>query len=529
MEERRSRGPGGPGSAFRVVVAGAGVAGLEALLALHALAADLVDVELLAPAARFTYRPLLVAEPFGVGGATEVDLDPLLEETGTRHHAGALAGVDGARRLARTQEGGELPYDALLVATGARPITAVPGALSFGDTDERRRFAELLARLGRRGEKRLAFVVPPTATWSIAAYELAMLTARERDERRLKDVELVLVTHEARPLEVFGDAASTLVGDRLAAAGVELVVDRAVESFADGALRAADGAEVRADDAVALPALQVPELPGLPQREGGFLPTDVQMHVHGLEDVWAAGDATSFPVKQGGLAAQQADIAARSIAARAGAKVPIQPFHPVLRGILLTGGVPEFMRSGLAASEGGETSSGHALWWPPAKVAGNYLGPYLSRHLTGEPAAQELLEVPPPPESERTEADEERDRALRLVLAAAEADAGREDFEGALRWLGLAEYFRLTLPEEYVVRRAEWRRRLDPPAPLDPAAGRIEPGLVSAEAALSDLQRRLGWLREAEAEEVGEMREELSEFDRGLEHLISLSKRTGNY
>ena len=73
--------------------------------------------------------------------------------------------------------------------------------------------------------------------------------------------------------------------------------------------------------------------------------TDVAMHVSGLEHVWAAGDVTSFPIKQGGLAAQQADIAARSIAADAGARVPLEPFQPVLRGALITGDAPEFLRS----------------------------------------------------------------------------------------------------------------------------------------------------------------------------------------
>jgi hypothetical protein len=51
----------------RVLIAGGGVAGLEALLALRALAGDLVDLELLAPEPAFWYRPLAVAEPFDAG------------------------------------------------------------------------------------------------------------------------------------------------------------------------------------------------------------------------------------------------------------------------------------------------------------------------------------------------------------------------------------------------------------------------------------------------------------------------------
>ena len=51
----------------RVVVAGGGVAGLEALLALHALAGDKVDLTLVSPTPDFVYRPLAVAEPFALG------------------------------------------------------------------------------------------------------------------------------------------------------------------------------------------------------------------------------------------------------------------------------------------------------------------------------------------------------------------------------------------------------------------------------------------------------------------------------
>ena len=52
---------------FSVLIAGGGVAGLEALLALRDLAGDRVDLRLLAPEAEFVYRPMAVGEPFGRG------------------------------------------------------------------------------------------------------------------------------------------------------------------------------------------------------------------------------------------------------------------------------------------------------------------------------------------------------------------------------------------------------------------------------------------------------------------------------
>ena len=208
---------------MRVLVAGGGVAGLEAVLALSALARDLVQIEVISPDKEFVYRPMLVAEPFGVAEVLRVDLEEVVADAGARHKLDALSAVNPADRVVETARGELLSYDALILAVGARPLEAVPGALSFSGAAERRRFAEMLKRLGRRGAKRLVFIVPKGVSWSIAAYELALLTAAERDARRLPDdVELVIVTHESGPLEVVGPSVSQLVASRLEEADITL-------------------------------------------------------------------------------------------------------------------------------------------------------------------------------------------------------------------------------------------------------------------------------------------------------------------
>jgi sulfide:quinone oxidoreductase len=516
--EGQDRGP------LHVVIAGGGVAGLEALLALSALAEGLVDVELMSPTDEFVYRPLLVAEPFGNADVLKIQFEDIVGDAGARHTKDALASVDAAARTVTTTSGSSLAYDALLVALGARPIEAVPGALTFGSEEERRRFAALLDMFGRRGMSRLAFIVPPGATWSIAAYELALLTAAERDARRLEGVEIILVTHESTPLHLFGPAASQLVGARLEEAGVSVRLKSHVDRFQEGRLQIAGDEPLAADAVVALPALEVPALPGLPQRQNGFVDTDTAMRVQGLDAVWAAGDATWCPIKQGGLAAQQADVAARSIAARAGAHVPFESFQPVLRGLLITGETPEYFRSPVAAPDAGVTSVGHALWSPPTKVAGAYLGPLLARAL-GERRPKELADRDP--STDPNAAARKHERAVTLLLAAADADAGIGDFEGAIKWLSLVEQLNLVIPSEYVACRHEWRRQLQPDVPPDAAAERIDPSFASAAAAISDLQRRVGWLREIEHRTEGEMRDHLSAFDEGMDHLIALSRRSG--
>jgi len=141
--------------------------------------------------------------------------------------------------------------------------------------------------------------------------------------------------------------------------------------------------------------------PGLQRDLAGLGITDLHGLVEGETDVYAAGDATTCPIKQGGVATQQADAAAGAIAAKLGAPVDPKPFRPVLRGLLLTGGAPEFMRAEVSGgADQPAIASTNALWWPPSKIAGRWLAPYLAqRHdeLEHEPAGLRVeAEVPFP-------------------------------------------------------------------------------------------------------------------------------------
>ncbi|MGE5636242.1 MAG: FAD-dependent oxidoreductase [Nocardioidaceae bacterium] len=375
---------GGRGDRAKVLVAGGGVAAVEALLALGALAVDRVEIELLAPGTEYVDRPLAVAEPFGLGQARRWELARIVEDRGARLRRGGLAEVDAGARVALTRAGEELAYDVLLVAVGARAGIALPGAVTVKGPGYTRRFRAILDELedGRLGS--LAFAVPPGATWPLPLYELTLLTATFLAERGRHDVRLRLVTPEAAPLEMFGAAASTAVEQLLEERGIELLRLSHAIAADEGRLElAGDRPSVEADRVVAMPGLRGPHISGLPHDAAGFVPIDLHGLVEGELDVYAAGDATTFPLKQGGIAAQQADAAAEAIAARVGAPVTPRPFEPVLRGMLLTGAVPRFLRTEVGSeAEGGEGEepavSEHALWWPPTKLAGRYLSPYLA-------------------------------------------------------------------------------------------------------------------------------------------------------
>ena len=366
----------------KVTIVGGGVAALEALLALRSLADGLLDIEMVAATQEFVYRPMAVAEPFGLGTAHSFGLSKIARDHGARLH---LAGVDriepGEHRIV-TWDGRSFDYDLLLVAVGAHPTTAVPGSVTIQGPAYTSRFRNVLRKLDKRRITRVTFAVPAGSSWPLPLYELALLTAAHVAERGLRKVQLQLVTHEAEPLELFGPKASAAVRELLQERNVELLTNRVPLEARGGELLTAPGPPVEADAVVSLPSLAGPALPGLPFDHEGFVPVDLHGCVQGVDDVYAAGDATTCPIKQGGVAAQQADAAAEAIAARVGAEVDPQPFRPVLRGLLLTGGVPRYLRAEVAGGRGEDWQvSEEALWWPPSKVAGKYLAPYLAGHI----------------------------------------------------------------------------------------------------------------------------------------------------
>ena len=361
---------------FRVVVAGGGVAGLESLLALHDLASGLVSLTLVSPEPDFVFRPMAVAVPFSRGHAKRHPLTAVARETDAELVRARVTEVDAAGREAVLDDGTRLPYDALLVAVGARGEPALKHALTWTPETDHELFGGLLRDIEEGYAKSVAFIVPPVVSWPLPAYELALMTAWE-SQGMGADVEVAVYTPEGAPLGLFGHAAAEALSEDLEAAGVTVVTSVEVEDGERGLVAQPGAMPVDSQRAVSLPRAAGPALPGLPADRAGFIPADRHGRVAGTDGVWVAGDAMSFPVKQGGLAAQEADAAAESIAAAAGAHVEPEPFRPVLRGVLLSGRGERWMRHALeTAEEEGETAR-HALWWPPTKVAGRYLAPYL--------------------------------------------------------------------------------------------------------------------------------------------------------
>ena len=152
--------PGRP----HVLIAGAGVAGLETLLALRALAGDRVDITIVAPELKFLNPSMSVDQPFKPKRARGIRLESLAAEFDARWIRAKLDRIEAGRHQAVTKDGSRLPYDKLVVAVGAHSAQWLSRSLidrgrshvlTYSGGRDNPDFAQLLDRVrdGRVAEK----------------------------------------------------------------------------------------------------------------------------------------------------------------------------------------------------------------------------------------------------------------------------------------------------------------------------------------------------------------------------------------
>ncbi len=378
---------------FRVLIAGGGVAALEATLALREIAGERVSVTLLAPDEEFKYRPLRVREPFSQPVAPSYPLDRIArdldaeliqdrfkwlyprevpgESDDTQRH--------GSAGTVHTETGAQLPYDALLLALGAGQYPAFRHALTLDDRRLDEQMHGLICDVEEGYVHRLVFVIPSRVPWPLPVYELALMTARRAYDMNI-ELSITVATPEDSPLAVFGSTVSDAVGRVLEHHRIETITSAHCTVPGPGRVTINPGDRtLLADRIVALPELVGPSTPGVPKGSpGGFIPVDMHCKVRGLDAVYAAGDATDFPIKHGGIAAQQADTAAAAIAALAGAPVEPQRFSPTIHGVLLGAEQPLYMSAHVTGGHGSSSEIHEDPdFLPTDKIEAKYLTPYL--------------------------------------------------------------------------------------------------------------------------------------------------------
>lgn len=365
----------------RALIVGGGIAALEAAIALRQLGGDRIATTIHSPREDFIYRPFAVGEPFGASPAMRYDLQALADRCGASFQLGSIVAVDGEARRARTHDDEEISYDHLLVACGTRLLAGIPGAMTYWGVAEDPAIEELIRELADRQLQRVAFTMPAGRTWALPMYELALL-AGSRLSRVEVDASLVVVTPEDSPLHLFGRHASERVGALLAERGIEVVTGATPIGYGDGVLRTAPGAGVEADAVLSLPRIEGRRIDGVPHDADGFIAVDEHCRIRGMPAAFAVGDVTSFPVKQGGVATQQADLAVETILAELDGEAPPEPFDPILRGVLWTGAEPLYMSSHLVGGHGETSLAGEEPLWEGAatgKIVSRYLTPFLDQ------------------------------------------------------------------------------------------------------------------------------------------------------
>jgi len=372
------------------LIVGGGVGALEAALALHNLAGDKAQIEVCAGRGDFVYRPFAVGEPYGASRVLRYELQGLLERCGAEFRLENVGWVDTTLRCAHTHDGNEIAYDVLILACGARLLWSVPGATTFWGVADEGEVQEVVSRLREGRLRHLVFTMPGGHGWALPAYELALLAATELERADITGTRLTIVTPEDGPLQIFGRRASEQVSELLAEHNIEVVTGTHPVKYEHGALAIVPGEEIEADAVVSLPRIEGRHIEGLPYDPAGFIPVDDHSRIVGAAHAFAIGDVTNFPVKQGGIATQQADVAVEAIAAELGCEVEAKPLDPVLRGILWTGAKPRYLFGWLGGGHGETSVASERPPWPidnPSKLIGRFLTPFLAEISSAQASA----------------------------------------------------------------------------------------------------------------------------------------------
>ena len=300
-------------------------------MALRDLAGDRLEVVLCSPRADFVYRPFAVGEPYAAAENLRCDLPSLAARIGAAFHLAGVFSVDPGAKHVVARDGESIRYDHLVVASGARMLWAVPGAVTFWGVADEGGFGGVVRRLRSGTLRDVVFTMPSGRGWGPPLYELALLASAVLEKSGIEDARLTVVTPEDTPLEHFGRAAGEQMVELLAERDIDVLAGRHPIAYEDGVLNLTPGEPIEASEAVSLPRLEGCRIDGLPTDPDGFLPIDEHGRLAGVEDVYAAGDVTAFPVKQAGIATQQADVAAEAIAAAVGCEIAPAPFESAPR------------------------------------------------------------------------------------------------------------------------------------------------------------------------------------------------------
>jgi NADH:ubiquinone reductase (H+-translocating) len=304
---RRGRRWGARSDAPRVIVVGAGFAGLAAVaeLARAGMQVMLVDRN-----GYSTFQPLLyqVATAGLNSGDVVYSARALTRKHGARFRLGELTGIDAVHRRITLADGGQFEYDYLVLATGvSAAYYGVRGAAenSLGLYTRKDAVAlrdHIMARLerldvGGPGKDVNFTIVGGGATGVELAGALAELRETALDaafpEVDLANVHITLVEMAPVLLAPFDPALQEYARQELVRRGVEVRLSTEIREVTRDCVLLANGDDLPSDVTIWAAGVAAPDVAGrwgLPQGRGGRILAGPDLRVHGQDRVFAAGD-----------------------------------------------------------------------------------------------------------------------------------------------------------------------------------------------------------------------------------------------
>ncbi|MAG36892.1 MAG: hypothetical protein CL878_11715 [Dehalococcoidia bacterium] len=324
----------------KIVVLGGGFGGLESAFYLKMRLHDRADITLVSDQDYFLFKPNTIYIPFGLDPEKlKIPLDGPTRRQGVSFLQTRAQEVDPIAKTVQL-DGQQLPYDFLIVATGAGMRAAeVPGLAEHANTiwtpEDMLRLREAFTGLrtaAQRGEHRqVLFVVPPNNKCSGPLYEMVFMLDTWLRRQGARDlVDITWSTYETGYIQAFGPRLHEVVTGEFERRGISGHTQSVVERLKAGEAVYRDGQRLPFDLAISFPPyVSSTPFPGLPADERGFLQTDLATRrIVGHDDIYAVGDAGDFPVKQAFLAFLQADAASEHVAAEVRGTEPTLGFEP---------------------------------------------------------------------------------------------------------------------------------------------------------------------------------------------------------
>ncbi|HWS74861.1 MAG TPA: FAD-dependent oxidoreductase [Quisquiliibacterium sp.] len=311
----------------RVTILGAGFAGLSAVRELRKRDAQ-CEITLVAPRAELHYLPGIIWIPSGLRRREDlvVPLDNFLRRSGVRFHAAEVTGLEEGGRVVKTSAG-DVPNDALVIATGGRFIRKLPGIEHAITPCEGIAAAERIRdRLREMQGGAIAFGFAgnpnePSAMRGGPMFEFLFgIDEQLRREGRRERFELTFFSPAEQPGNRLGPKAVVYLLAEMKRRGIATHLGHKLKQF-DAARVVTEGGEFKADLILFMPGMTGNawfDNTALPRSPGGLVQADANCRVPGFKRVYVCGDSGSFPgpdwmPKQAHMADLQAAAAAANL------------------------------------------------------------------------------------------------------------------------------------------------------------------------------------------------------------------------